>query len=61
MRDQRFTFVLNHQERQALAELSQRLRRSQSDTVRLLVRDAAQAHGVAGAHGPTPESVGAAR
>jgi hypothetical protein len=42
MRDERFTFLCNRDERELLAELSSRLSRTQSDVVRLLIREAAR-------------------
>lgn len=41
-RYQCFTFLLNKDKRQLTAELAERLRRSQSDAVRLLIREAAR-------------------
>lgn len=41
-RIERFTFLCNDQERQAIAELANRLRRSQSDAVRFVVVEAAR-------------------
>ena len=38
MRDQRFTFLCTEEERQGLSDLADRLQRSQSDTVRFLIR-----------------------
>ena len=43
-RDDTFTFRVSEAERQALAKLSERLERTQSDTLRLLIRRAG--HGV---------------
>jgi hypothetical protein len=37
-----FTFRINAEERRLLAALANRLQRSQSDTVRLLIREAAK-------------------
>lgn len=39
-RDERFTFTCNREERQMLAALAERLRRSQSDAMRMLLREA---------------------
>ncbi len=39
-RYERFTFLCSHKERQMLAALAKRLNRSQSDTIRLLIREA---------------------
>lgn len=41
-RNQRFTFLCNQHERELIENLAQRLQRTQSDTIRLLVREAAQ-------------------
>jgi hypothetical protein len=40
MRHDRFTFLCNAEERRILATLAQRLQRSQSDAVRLVIREA---------------------
>jgi len=40
MRNGRFTFVCNDQERRGIAELAARLQRSQSDAVRIVVLNA---------------------
>ena len=40
-RDERFTFICNKDERRIIAELAKRLQRSQSDTVRFVVINAA--------------------
>lgn len=41
-RYERFTFLVNREERRVLEALAQRLERSQSDAVRLLIREAAR-------------------
>jgi hypothetical protein len=41
-RVERFTFLCNDQERQAIAELANRLQRSRSDAVRFVVVEAAR-------------------
>ena len=41
-RDERFTFLLDRDERQMIAALAQRLRRTESDTVRFVVLEAAR-------------------
>lgn len=41
-RHESFTFRINKQEREMLEKLAKRLQRSQSDAVRLLVREAVQ-------------------
>jgi len=53
MRDTRFTFVCSRDERELLADLSARLSRSQSDVVRLLIREAC-ARKQESAGGPSP-------
>jgi hypothetical protein len=40
-RDDRFTFLVNGDERRMLAAVAEKLQRSQSDAVRLLIRAAA--------------------
>ena len=40
MRNHRFTFLCSHEERQLIAALAKRLERTQSDAVRLLIREA---------------------
>lgn len=42
MRNERFTFVCNANERRVLAALADYLNRSQSDALRLLIREAAR-------------------
>ncbi len=42
MRNERFTFVCNENERRILAALAEYLNRSQSDALRLLIREAAR-------------------
>lgn len=39
-RQERFTFLCTHEERRKLALLAHRLKRTQSDTIRLLIREA---------------------
>lgn len=41
-RESRFTFICNREERRLLENLSERLARTQSDVVRLLIREAAR-------------------
>ena len=41
MRDKRFTFLCTLDDRELLADIAGRLHRSQSDVVRLLIREAA--------------------
>ena len=41
-RYERFTFLVNRDERRVLEALAQRMQRSQSDAVRLLIREAAR-------------------
>jgi hypothetical protein len=42
MRESRFTFLCNEDERRLIAALSERLARTQSDAVRWLIREAAR-------------------
>jgi hypothetical protein len=42
-RDERFTFLIDRDERQMITALAQRLRRTESDTVRFVVLEAARA------------------
>ena len=42
MREERFTFVCNEHERRLITEIASRLKRTQSDAIRLLVRIAAE-------------------
>jgi len=44
--NRRFTFLLNDDDQQLLAEISKRLKRSQSDTVRFLIFAAAVKLGI---------------
>jgi len=41
-RYQRFTFLCNERERQLIEHLAYRLQRTQSDAIRLLIREASQ-------------------
>lgn len=41
-RETYFAFRINHDERRLLTALAERLQRSQSDTVRLIIREAAR-------------------
>lgn len=47
MLKERFTFLCDRQERQLLATVAKQLRRSQSDTIRLLIHEAAREVGSA--------------
>lgn len=51
-RDERFTFLLDRDERQIITALAQRLKRTESDAVRFVVLEAARALEVPDA--PTP-------
>ena len=46
MREDRFTFLCNSDERRLITALAKRLQRTQSDVVRWLVREAARELGV---------------
>lgn len=48
MRNLRFTFLCDNIERQMLRQLAKHLDRSQSDTVRLIIRQAAENSGLPG-------------
>lgn len=56
-REERFTFMVNREERQLIAAVADRLDRTQSDALRWLVKGAAEELGVA----PEPEPVPAAK
>ena len=56
-RYKRFTFLCNQDERRILAALADRLQRSQSDTVRWLIREAVQELKVKPAELPAVEVV----
>lgn len=45
-RDERFNFICSEEERQLIAAVAKKLERSQSDTIRLLVKGAAAELGV---------------
>ena len=49
MREQRFTFLCTEEERRMLATLAARLQRTESDTVRLMIREAVSAFDEEGA------------
>lgn len=51
-RDERFTFLIDHDERQMIAALAYRLRRTESDAVRFVVLEAVRA--LEAADTPTP-------
>lgn len=62
MRDKHFLFRLNSEERCILAALARRLERSQSDTVRWLIRNAAaELAAQSETTPPTPATPGPAR
>lgn len=46
MRQQKFTFLCNDEERQLIQSIAERLERSQGDALRILIRTAAQELGL---------------